>query len=279
MKTFRFLALSALALTACSSADEQNNAQVSEPAEVTLTFSPYEVSPITRTATSISGLVTMLDVWLYESGSEVSSIHQTNNDADFGSVSVNLDKTKTYTIYAVGHKCAEPATITDGIISFPDDKVTHSLYYTTTFSPSTTTVLSCLMYRIVAMFRLETTDPVPSDVKTMRFTVSDVFDRWSVTNGCTHQLDRVSSVSITSTASDGTVAISVYVVASDAQTLHTVTVDALDASGAVIQSRIFTDVPLRNGYKSIYRGSFFTDTQMSLTFTADDWQQFDTFTF
>jgi hypothetical protein len=277
---FVFFMLAAIVAAGCSSDNEEKTVLNGSAVEtsVLLTFSPYEVDAMTRTATSISNYCTHLDVWITD-GESTTSVHQSSSDSDFGSLSVTLDKTKTYTLYAVAHKCASDATLADGIVSFPDDKVTHSMFYTTTFSPATTTSLSCEMQRIVAMFRLETTDAVPAECKKVRFTISDVFDRWNVTAGGTHHVNRVSTVSITSTANDGTVAISIYAIATDAQTLHTVTAEALNESDDVIQSRVFENVPLRNGYKTTYRGTFFTDTDMTMTFTVADWNEYETVNF
>ena len=277
MKKCVFFALAAMVLTACSNEQEEcvfNGSTAENQTEVTLSFSPYEQSAMTRAATSVATVVTHLDVWIYESGTEVTSIHQTTADATFGTVTTTLDKTKTYTLYAVGHK-ADGATLSDGVISFTDDKVTHAMFYTTTFSPATTTSLSCLMQRIVADFRLEITDDIPAECKSLRFTIASVFDRWSVTTGATHGLDRVSTINY-----GGTSAIfNVYAIVTDAQTLHTVTVEALDENDAVIQSRVFENVPLRNGYKTNYRGTFFIDTPMSMTFTVNDWNEYDTVDF
>lgn len=256
-------------LLACSS-DKVEELSINEEELVTLTFSPYDVAPMTRTATSIAEVVSHLDVWLVE-GANTTNIHQSSSDADFGSITVTLDKTKTYTMYAVAHKCATNATLADGVISFPDDKVTHSMFYTTTFTPATTTSLSCLMNRIVSDFRLEITDDFPSACKSLRFTISGVFDRWNVTTGGTHSLDRVSTISY-----GGTSAIfNVYAIVTDAQTTHDILVEALDANGEVIQSRAFASVPLRNGYKTGYRGSFFIDTPVTSGFTVNDWSEYD----
>ena len=268
------IALSAaMVLAACSSESEEQsvfNGSAVEKTEVILTFSPYQMEAMTRTAVSIADVVTRLDVWIYENGSEVTSIHQTTADAAFGSITVTLDKTKTYTLYAVGHK-ADGATLADGVISFTDDKVTHSMFYSTTFSPATTTSLSCLMNRIVADFRLEITDGIPASAVKFRFTVSGVYDRWSVTTGATHGIDRVSTINY-----GGTSAIfNVYAIVTDAQTTHDIIVEALDENDGVVQSRTFADVPLRNGYKTNYRGTFFIDTPMSMSFTVNDWNEYD----
>lgn len=267
-------------LTACSSdIDEPKTKSEKSVQEVTLTFSPYQVEAMTRAATSIAGIVTHLDVWLYESGSEALAIHQSSDDADFGTVTATLDKTKTYTIYAIAHKASGDATLSDGVISFPDDKTTHSMYFSTTFSPSTTTNLSCLMQRIVAQFRIETTDAVPADMKKIQITINDVFDRWSITAGGAQLANHTHTINITSTAQDGTVALNVFAIVTDAQTLHTVTVTGLDAdNGVVLSPRTFADVPLRNGYRTTYRGAL-RDASTTASFTVDDWNDYDVVNF
>lgn len=276
-KCVLFMAVVGL-LSACSSVANEEEVVTNNEQEVTLTFSPYEQEAMTRTATSIAGVVMALDVWVVE-GDNTIAAHQTSSDANFGSLSITLNKTKTYTVYAVGHKCTAAATLSNGVISFPDDKVTHSLFYTATFSPATTTSLSCLMTRIVSMFRLETTDAVPNDAKKMRFTIKDVYNRWNVNSGGTNLIDRISTVNISSTNQDGTVAFSIYAITTDAATNHNILVEALDSNDDVIQSRTFENVPLRNGYKTTYRGAFFVDQTFTSNFVVDDWSAFDTVNF
>ena len=277
MKKCVIALLALVVLTACEKASEENvvngSAVGNQTAVVSLTFSPYEMSAMNaprRAATSISSVVNHLDVWLYESGTEAAAVHQTSADAGFGTVAITLDKTKTYTLYAVGHK-ADVATLADGVISFTDDKVTHSMFYSTTFTPSTTTELSCLMQRIVADFRLEITDDIPTACKSFRFTVNGIYDRWNVTTGGTHQLNRVSTITYGGTSS----IFNVYAIVTDASTTHDITVEALDANSDVLQTRTFTNVPLRNGYKTTYRGTFFIDTPVTASFLVDDWSEYD----
>ena len=265
--------LAAALLAACSN-EKSDYSDYSEYSEVTLTFSPYQMEALTRSAVSITDVVNHLDVWIYESGSEVTAIHQTTASAGFGTVTATLDKTKTYTLYAVGHK-ADGATLADDIISFTDDKVTHSMFYMTTFTPATTTSLSCLMTRIVADFRLEITDDIPTACKSFRFTVNGIYDRWNVTTGGTHQLDRVSNISYAGTSA----IFNVYAITTDAQTNHDITVEALDDNGQELQTRTFSDVPLRNGYKTTYSGAFFIDQNATASFLVDDWSAYDTVNF
>lgn len=275
------IALAAVALfAACSKSDEpESTVRIHvEPTYgdtvVTISFTrAFDIQPMTRAA--VSDVSTRLDVWIVE-GENVKEVHQTSSDVGFGTVTTTLDKTKTYTLYAVSHKCDAAATLSDGVVSFPDEKVKDTFWCTTTFSPATTTSVSCEMNRIVAMFRIETIDQVPDEVKKMRITQKDVFDRWSVSTGATHQLDRVSTINITSTAQDGTIALSVYSIVTDSQTSHDVIVEALDADDNIIQTQTLADVPLRNGFKTVCRGTFFTSTNMSMSFTAaSDWYEYN----
>ena len=252
---------------------------------ITISFAPqYTTSPMesrqatTRATTSIASVCTHLDVWIEHEG-DVIDIHQTSSDADFGTITAVLDKRYTYTINAVAHKCDGDATLSDGVISFPDDKVTHAMVYQGTVSPATTTNLSAEMTRIVANFKLETTDAIPDEAKKMRFTITDVYNRWNVSTGATNKLDRTSEVSVGSKRNDGTAIFSVFAITTDAETTHTVTVSALDASDQPIQTRTFSGVTLRNGYKTSYRGQFFTDQDFTSSFVVADWSEYDTVDF
>lgn len=297
MKKVMIALSAAMVLTACSSDNGEERVFSGLPAEdeteVTLTFSPYQmeamaraVVPVasptgtTRAVTSIASIVTHLDVWIYESGSEVTAAHQTTADADFGTVSVTLDKTKTYTLYAVGHKAEGVASLENGIIAFPNEKVTHAMFYTTTFTPATATSLSCLMERIVGLFKLATTDAVPDDVAKVEFALGSTPTRWNVAGYGVNPQERTVSFNNITTFSDGTVSFLMYIIAdANEATNYTITTTAYRSDNSVKQTRTFENVPIRNGYRTTYQGSFFIDTPMTMTFTVDDWQDYDTVNF
>ena len=267
--------MAAAAMMAACSSDNGEEPVNNETETVTISFPQFKttIEPLTRGTTDVSTLVTHIDVW-FTDGTTTTDVHQVSTDANFGTITADLNRNNTYTMYAVAHK-ADGATLTDGVVAFTDDKVTHSMWYTTTFSPSTTTSLSCEMTRIVADFRLEITDDIPTSVKKLRFTVSDVFDRWSVTDGGTHQLDRTSIINYNGTSA----VFNIYAIVTDAQTTHTVTVTALDENDQEVQTRTFADVPLRNGYKTNYRGTFFIDSSFTSSFTINDWNEYETVDF
>lgn len=133
------------------------------------------------------------------------------------------------------------------------------------------------MTRIVGQFRLETTDQLPAEATRATIDVPQTFTAWSAaTNAAATPKDRTVNFSSVSPNTDGTVTLSCYLISTaSSPTNHTLTVTFYDADSQPVQERIFADVPIRNGYKTCYRGSFFIDTPMSMTFTTDDWQEYD----
>lgn len=272
MKKLLFFA-SLFALAACTNDVKEEQSVTDETTTVTIGFSGFQIeqTAMSRAAISVTDYTTHLDIWIYESGNEFASFHQATGDEGFGSLSVTLSLAKTYTLYAVAHKANGPATLSDGVISFVDDKVTHSFFVKQTFTPTKGMSLNLTMNRIVAQFQFTTADAVPDWCKTMRFTISNVYDRWNVNTGGTHQLDRVSTFQNFSTKADGTVTFNIYAIVTDESTNHDILVEGLNADGEVKEYHQFEDVPLRNNYRTIATGNFFTDAASSFSFLAEEW--------
>ena len=246
---------------------------------ITISFArPYTQEPMkTRADVGIGEAVSHLDCWII-SGTDTITINQTkaaNND--FGTITAVLDRRREYRLIAVGHKATSASLSTEGIISFADDKLSHSMYYSHTFKPDTLQSLSARMERIVAGFRLQTTDVVPAEAKKLRTTFSGIYNRWSTegegapTNLTNHQ----NLIQITSTLADGTASFTSYAIVPADETTHTILVEVLDSSDQVIQSRTFNAVKLRRGWLTVYRGELFTDQSAQGSFTIGDWNEYD----
>ena len=265
---------------ACTSPSDEPSAHISgqiqmpqyaEDTLVTIQFTNPEIFVQAMTRADVSTVATRLDMWLTD-GETTTEIHQASTDAGFGTASVSLNKTKTYTLYAIAHRGASSAALSDGVISFPEEKVTQTFWYTTTFSPSATTTLNCELSRIVGMFRIETTDAVPEECKKFRFVFAGSYTRWNVNGTPANQTDRTSEIAVTSTNPDGTVALSLYVIPENltGTTNVDVTVTALDADNQTIEQKTFT-APISANHKTIYRGAFFTTSALSMAFSVGDW--------
>lgn len=286
MKKIFVLAAVAMMIAGCSSDDTLNMEQTvdnTQTERVTVTFAPYTMETMTRASqTAIGSVVTRLDVWVVEGDSAtaltktaVSEAHQQKGDTGFGSLTLSLDKHKIYTLYAIGHKESAPATFSQGIVTLPDTKKLTTLYYQTTFTPAETTTLDCRMQRAVGMFRVTMTDAVPDSVKKVAVAVNGTPTEWSfpqqdgITTGGEYRVEWTSFKS----ESNGTTMFSIYILGGDTQKDYDITVSAYDATGAIYTEHLFPSVPVRKGYRTTYRGRFFTDTAFAPTFTIDgDWQ-------
>lgn len=274
MRLNALLMVAMAALTACTN-NGAGEVLDDETAEVRMTFSPYDVEPMTRAA--VADYATRLDVWIYDGDTEVQAVHQQSTDDGFASLSVRLERAKTYTVYAVAHKAAGAAALSDGVVSWPDDKVTHSFFYSQTFNPATTTTLNCLMERIVGNFRLEITDAMPEGAVRLTIDLGESPTRWDVGGFGVNAVSRVLSFT---PAVGSSPTLSVFVIADGEEAeSYDITVTAYDGEDAVVQQRVFEDVPIRAGYRSTYRGAFFTSGVVSMAFTTNDWMDYETVDF
>ena len=275
---FTVLCVLGVGLTACTSDEEIIVAK--EDTTVTLAFEgiKFDMQPMGTRAT-IAESASRLDVWVYENGSEIEAVHQTSSDSGFGTVSLTLNNTKTYTLYALAHKATTACTLADGIISFPDDKPKESFFYTTTFSPATTTSINAEMFRITGKFTLQTTDAVPDDVDHVQFVIRNTALRYGVDGTLSNITDRTVDFPNITRKADGTCSFSFNILASDAVADFEITATAYASDNSIIETKTFDAVPIRNNYRTTYTGAFFTTSEFSMTFTCADWQDYDTINF
>jgi hypothetical protein len=100
--------------------------------------------------------------------------------------------------------------------------------------------------------------------------------RWDVGGFGVNAIGRVSSFTPAVCSSP---ALSVFLLAGSDEEKRDITVTAYDSSDAVVQQRVFEDVPIRAGYRSTYRGAFFTSGVVTMTFTVNDWMDYETVEF
>ena len=282
MRKAIFALAAAIAFASCNreiitTNEPEKQPEIQETEMVTISFrSRITSEPMTKTATDIADLSTRLDVYIV-CGEDILEFHQNKTeDESFGSITTALNKTKTYTVYAMAHKGSGPATMEDGVFTFTDNKITETLYCKVSFSPSLTTSLDCSMNRIVGMFKLIMTDPLPQGLAKVRFTVSDTYLGYGINGTLENQGDKVSVINNPSSAQDGSTTFKVYCLAGEESYTFDITVTALNEDDEVIEEKTFQDVPLQAGYMSTYRGTFFVTTGMSVSFsTTDEWASFE----
>lgn len=266
--------LAAVCLTSCSKTPEDDvlvtdDAPAQQETYVTLHFSPYIQEAMTRGAgdKSIQEICSRLDIWL-EDDDQVIEVHQSSSDAGFGSVSVKLNITRTYTLYAVAHNSDAPVTFEDGLVSFDDDIVTDAFYCRQSITPSA--VINCTMTRFVGQFALWITDAIPENAARITFSSASTNTQFNLTIGAgTSKDERVREFTSWQSSSSGTL-FNFYIIPDNLTAGCTVDVVATvyDGDDNIIETRTFEDVPIQAAYRSIYKGTFFVTSDMSYSFVA-----------
>ena len=293
MKKLSLLAafVAGLVITGCSH-DDPETSFVVNPSNpdyedtITISFSrafSYSIEPFqSRTRAGLSDVATHLDVWIIQ-GDDVTEVHQLSDDADFGIVSLKVNRQKEYTMKAVAHKCSDAATMTDGVVSFPEGEMKHTLYACHTFKPDTISAeLPVNMQRIVGSFKLITTDSIPSRVYTMRFCIRQSPQQFNTADMTgIAKADRTVEFSNFARKSDGTNTFTIYVMPETmtAQHSYDIEVTGLKQNGDVVESRTFPSVQIRAGYRSQYQGAFFITRSAGFSFYFDDWNDLPTVDF
>ena len=267
-----------ISLMACTSEEQISVAK--EDTTVTLSFEgiKFDMQPMGTRAT-IAESASRLDVWVYENGSEVEAVHQTSSDSGFGTVSLTLNNTKTYTLYAFAHKATEACMLTDGIIAFPEDKPKECFFYTTIFSPATITAINAEMQRVCGRFTMSTTDAIPDNVDHVQFIIRNTALRYGVDGDLSNITDRTVDFASISRKADGTCSFSFNILASDAVADFEIMATAYASDNSIIETKTFDAVPIRKNYRTTLTGAFFTTESMSISFTCSDWIDYDVVTF
>lgn len=277
MKKVLFLMTAALTLAACT-----KEKPLSTTESVKINFTPYEVAPMKSTS-SVSTVCSRIDVYIIEQGTtDTLRIHQERTaTTDFGSATVTLQTNKIYNLIAVAHNSTDTCTFNGGIVSFSGDIIKQTLVADTTFSPGDGLSLNVVMQRIVGMFKMRVTDPIPTDVTGFQFTISPSGRKFNIsTMQSTDPAERTHTINSVSTDNNGIASYNIYVMADDMTNVKYVDIEAKALNptndGEVRQ---FTQVPIKNGYVTTYSGTFFITFGMDFSFSVDDWNEYGSFTF
>ena len=271
-----------LALAGCS--DFQGSDK-----NVVLHFSPYTQEAFTKAPVSAADVFSKLNVMIFTSSGEKALDKvktQTADDGGFGTMELMLAE-GTYYVVAVGHSSKVSATIKSlesvQFTASNGEKLTDTFsYYGTIDVTSQRREYTLQMKRVVAMFRLVTTDTAPGAVAKMKFDYTGGSANYNPSTG---QGNTRSTQSETRPANDsGVYEVYTFPYMANSGTL-TMNVSALDASGNILLKRTFQNVPVTVNTITAYKGTFFEDipgstTSTPITFTADpEWDALNEYTF
>lgn len=70
---------------------------------------------------------------------------------------------------------------------------------------------------------------------------------------------------------EGVLAVGLEVPDGPKDTTVSIVARSLKSDGTEVDSKTFTDVPIRANHRTIYRGEFSTNESMAMTFTTEEW--------
>ncbi len=239
-------------------------------------------------ATDIKDLCHAITLAVYSDGTKTEQVNQTDTDKDFGTLSLTLAP-GTYRVIIIAHNGDKAPTMTNPEkITFADNKLTDTFYYTQELTITDATTQAVTLQRAVAMFRLAVSDSIPDNVATMKFYYtggSSTFDGIhgvGIVNSRQTELRTVTAdmrtVSAANAYSNGAnpVTFDVYTFPRADSEALTMTVTALDASNSTITEKKFENVAIQRNMITLYTGAFFGSLTGSANanftlYTNDEW--------
>ena len=273
----------ALLFAACSNENKTLVDNIDELVPVRVHVTGFSVSqeefPGTRAADNLvnySGINAVTLAFYKGDGTETYKTTQAKDDADFGEFSLSLPM-GSYTMVAVAYTTKEGSPFT---LTSPTEAAYTGLHAYETFAYTQDVIInntnavdiSATLNRIVSMLTVTSTDGKTADVSNVRMTFSaggkdfNPTTGFALTNtGFANTVGNSAAVGSHSTSS------TCLFLLTDEQDID-VTIETLDADGAVLFSKTVPNVPFKRNRKTILTGPMYTNTGVTGTFQVEtDW--------
>lgn len=217
--------------------------------------------------TGVSGLAESfgrVDVQVFNESSErVKELAFKSGEVSLDSLKLKLDE-GLYQIVIIAHNGGEAPTFSSPEkITFPNNKVTDTLYkYMTLAVGSSTIEQDVMLTRAVAMFRLNTTDEKPADVATIKFYYTGGSSTFNAVSGYGSVNSRQTELRDVS-AVTGTVVCGAYTFPHDETGQLDITITSLDAQGNELKSAKIEDADIARNMITEISAGFFSSSQDS----------------
>ena len=280
MKLYIITALAVAAiLTACNS---ENDHDADATITTTITFSmtgDFQLNTHDFTRSLEADGKTMTDVWVldYVGGELKQQLHQTSDDVDFGSPTMNLP-IGTHHIYFIASRGAGAVlNTTTHALTFTSVRDTFWKDYEITISGGTSSGnRSVTLDRIVTKIKLTFTDAIPEGAATFNVTPATWYYGIDYTTGEPSEATANGTISVNIPSSEIGVlneAVSIFGFSSATEWTTDVSVDCKTSDSGVLGSATITDAPFVRNRVSEYTGPLFSDLgamTLSLNATWDD---------
>lgn len=220
---------------------------------------PFSTKRSSR-ATDVKSLCSKVSLAVYKDGTKINQVNQLATDGNFGEFQLVLSP-GLYKIVVIAHNGLKNPTMTDMQKITFDGKVTDTFYYSGDFNIDKAATHSLELMRAVAMFRLVTTDKIPTGVSKMEFYYtggSSTFDAIQGVGCVNSRQTEVREVTSDMAGKPGTFEVYTFTKA-DSNALD-MRVTAYNETGVTVLSKEFTEVGIQRNMITQYTGEFFGDT-------------------
>ena len=282
---FFFAAMVLMAASCTNESFEQSSEQAVEQSQLTpvtvrvdgfaVSQSDFPAETRTRAPQNVADYdgVNAVTLAFYNSdGTEAYKTTQTKNEADFGEFSLSLPM-GTYTMVALAYYTNDYSvlTLTSPTEATYNVRAKETFAYTQEVLISNTSAvdISATLNRIVSMLTVKSSDGKTADVTNVRMTFSagdkdfNPTTGFALTNtGFANMVGNSAAVGATSTSSTA------FFLNTDEQNIN-VTIETLDADGAVLFSKTVNNVPFKRNRVTKLTGAMYTNEALSGTFKVE----------
>lgn len=221
---------------------------------------PFDTpSADSRASVNISDICSRLSYAFFRTdGSLYVAKHQTAEEAGFGSLDISLPQ-DTYRVVVIAHSgSGTPTFAAADSIRFKDNKLTDTFFGSQVITVAQGNTYNLSLKRAVAKFRLVVDDAMPAEVKQMRFYYTGGSSTLNAISGYGRVNSRQTELrEVTADRVGKASQFEVYSFPHSEKDTLKMEVTALDAAGATLYQKTFTEVPIQRNMITQYKGSFF----------------------
>lgn len=213
-------------------------------------------------STNINEVCSHVCVGVYQDDTRVKQLNLKSTDNNFCNPTISLNA-GTYRVVILAHSDSKNPTMTNPEKITFGKGLTDTFYWSQDITVEKDAEIEVKMARAVAMFRLQITDSIPKEVKSMEFyyTGGSSSINGLTGKGCVNS--KQTETLATTNGSNQTKTFEVYTFPRDDSNTLKMVISAKDADGNVILERTFEDIPIERNKVTQYKGNFFIDTATS----------------
>lgn len=265
MKRFIYIIMVAATMAACSNNDDELSVGDGSPVAITFAISgDFTLTSHDFTRSLTADGKDMTDVWVldYVGGEVKQQLHQTSDDADFGTPTLNLSIGTHHIYFVASRGFAATLNTDDHTLAFGTVRDTFWKDYAITITGGTSSgSRAVVLNRVVTKLKLIFSDAIPTGSATFNVTPATWYYGIDYTTGEPSEATANGTITVNIPSSEvGVVneAVSIFGFSSATEWTTDIDINCKSASDAVLGSATITAAPFVRNRVSEYTGPLFT---------------------